>query len=474
MEYSDDSNTEKVSIGSMGKLGDSSLVQGTERDDYLFGAGVSRRKFDSMELHPVLVSSLENSGKEICTSIQTKSIPIILAQKDCVIGAETGSGKTLAFVIPLLHLLLERNQGVNVDIPPVVIMQPNRELVFQAKRVVDELLALFSKEGTSLVSDALTSVSDFWPYQPQAAPHVVITTPAVFARYARRGAIGLDIDIFEHVRHVVLDEADMLLDGSYKKDVESVLEAFKLTRRRMIRENQLGINEKFPQVVLAAATLPSMGTRSIDSYIDSRFPGIERVSNVHLHKHHPRIQQTFKQVLRGEQDIFTDERVDLILAAIRGHDGPGEGGASVPTMLFVNQAKTAVEMCEILAHFGVPSVGFHKLIKPAERDTGLKAFVEGRVGLMVCTDAAARGLDLASVEHVIQAEFSLNVVQHQHRIGRASRAGATGKATNIYDESSSALVQSILSEEGTGGVEQSFSRRRGFAAKLKKAKKQAR
>ena len=90
------------------------------------------------------------------------------------------------------------------------------------------------------------------------------------------------------------------------------------------------------------------------------------------------------------------------------------------------------------------------------------------MSVLVCTDHAARGLDLPNVHHVVQAEFALNVVNHLHRIGRASRAGALGRATNFYGPESRDLVASILSDVNEKRIDQSFSRRRGFRGKLKK------
>ena len=98
----------------------------------------------------------------------------------------------------------------------------------------------------------------------------------------------------------------------------------------------------------------------------------------------------------------------------------------------------------------------------------MKLFQSGEIPVLVCTDHASRGLDLPGVYHVIQAEFALNVVSHLHRIGRASRAGSYGRATNFYGKSSKHLVNSILSDVVGGKVEQSFSRKRGLRARAKK------
>ena len=130
-------------------------------------------------------------------------------------------------------------------------------------------------------------------------------------------------------------------------------------------------------------------------------------------------------------------------------------------MIFVNTAEGAAQLSEALKNEGIDCAQFHKLSE--NRHEELQKFRQGSAKLIVCTDSAARGLDLPNVRHVIQAEFALNVVQHMHRIGRASRGGVSGRATSIYDSNSDLIVESIKS-----GIVSSFSRRRGLRKKWKK------
>ena len=139
------------------------------------------------------------------------------------------------------------------------------------------------------------------------------------------------------------------------------------------------------------------------------------------------------------------------------------------TMIFVNTANDAALLAKLLRNAGLNNAEYHKCVTDPVRQESLRSFRAAEVSVLVCTDHAARGLDLPNVRHVIQAEFATNVVQYLHRIGRASRAGVLGKATNIYDDRSVLLVRSILSEnENEKSVDQSFSRRRGFSKKIKK------
>lgn len=113
-------------------------------------------------------------------------------------------------------------------------------------------------------------------------------------------------------------------------------------------------------------------------------------------------------------------------------------------MVFLNTAEAVQRLVSSLRAAGVHCVQFHKMCSAAEREDSLRRFREGAAHVFVCTDSAARGLDLPKVRQVVQAEFALNVVQHQHRVGRASRAGRWGRATNFVFPSSQALVDSLL------------------------------
>jgi superfamily II DNA/RNA helicase len=157
-------------------------------------------------------------------------------------------------------------------------------------------------------------------------------------------------------------------------------------------------------------------------------------------------------------------------------------------MIFVNTAEHARLLHSKLTDLNIQCIEYHSLLNSATKERNFIAFQNKSERILICTDSASRGWDLSHVEHVIQAEFALNVVQHLHRIGRASRAGKLGIASNIYDDSSELLVSSILSHEknvdlnsestnnsdsnsnsnSNSTLETSFSRRRGMRRTMKK------
>lgn len=179
-------------------------------------------------------------------------------------------------------------------------------------------------------------------------------------------------------------------------------------------------------------------------------------------------------------------------------------------MVFLNTAEAAQRFAEFMGGQGVQCVEYHSLMGGADRAESLRRFRQSDARIMVCTDSAARGLDLPQVRHVVQADFALNVVQHQHRVGRASRAGRAGRATNFYwGTRASSLVESILGmtvarkkalveahrlhssvveaagslaelpgedaetmvPDSSQSIDQSFSRRRGFRRNIKRLNK---
>lgn len=456
---------ETPSIGDMGELQDVTI----EKERYLFGDG---RMFEDLGVHSDLVRALKSIGKDKATAIQAACFDTIVSGKDTVIAAETGSGKTLAYLLPIMQQLLERDYFEPSKYPTSIIMVPNKELSAQVLRMAKEVLDALKQQGRILTVDTLSAFNGIWPYSAgdSLAPNIAICTPTYLGNYIRGPRI-IDEELFERVTCLVVDEADMILDGSYRKDVEKIMDAFKIVRRRLIKEGKIEVHTIVLQNILAAATLPTYGLRSTERYIEYMYPRAVKISNQHLHKHHPRIKQDFIEVPEKAENLLSDERVALIAKAIDKENSGRDRDSRNGTMVFVNTAEAAVALTASLKDKGISCVEFHKLVPFQEKESQLLSFRTGVVPVLICTDHAARGLDLSNVYHVIQAEFALNVVNHLHRIGRTSRAGSFGMATNFYDSSSKELVDSILSDVDHGKIDQSFSRRRGFRKNIRKERK---
>jgi superfamily II DNA/RNA helicase len=450
-------------------------------ENVVFG---ERIPFSELGLDEALVSRLKERGKEISTDIQAMTIPAILEGGDVVIGSETGGGKTLAYLVPVLERILRgKSQGEEEAerpswgpdiydevpasaVPRCVVLVPNRQLCEQVINMAGDVLGPYPDASGVTAElpmrvETLTGVYDDWPYRPsRPAPDVLVCTPAFLAPFHR------DIGLFERMQTLVIDEADMLLEGDYGRHLDNILVAFKRADRARATRR-----EPPSQYVLSAATLPTYGLKSVEELVKKRFPKATRISTDLMHKHHPRLRQAFlpaPNALPG--------KVDMLLTLLEGlqkklDEGLGEGqtppAPHPKTMVFANTAKSAAAVYEAMLEAGYPAVPFHKELHMEERATNLQRFRDNEATFLVCTDLASRGLDIPDVKHVIQVEFAPNVVQHLHRIGRAVRAGRAGRATNLFDDGSRDLVES-LEYAGDGPVDKSFSRQRGFRKKIKK------
>ena len=411
--------------------------------------------------------------------VQRAAIGQILEGRDAIVGAETGSGKTLAYMLPVMDLLLSSATKPGTY-PQALILVPNRELATQAQRVAAQLgfqvAAPFDFEGSRLSLAARHGSAGIWPYRRGMCPKVLVATPAFVDAFHR------DLDFWESLDILVLDEADALLDGSTKDQLDRVLVAIRRVEKKRKsnvladellatigdEENQEElISERRCQRVVVAATLPSYGLKSVEALIDRHFEDALRVTSddgTPLPMHAP-VNSLEQEYLLVDDDDDERNRLLKLLKVLK----PSER-----TMVFANTANAAQRVADFLTKEAPDLVvaPYHKKVAPEKRLSTLDSFAGGQTKVLCCTDLAARGLDLPAVDYIVQFEFALNVVNHLHRVGRAARAGAQGRATNFYGASSKDLVDALhKSLDENDSVKGAFSRRRGFRQKIKKSKK---
>lgn len=487
---------------------------------------------------PVLLERIAALGFERPTSVQAAAFKELASgQGNVTIGAETGSGKTLAYLAPLMDDILQRkaaaaltnNNDPGYDYARAIILVPNKELVQQVVRMAMPLAG--GKQalvyGGNALADAtlkgrgsgdsvpesevvrlaifpggLNEPQDFPPFRNSISlggsdPPVdlVIATPATM------GPLGLKpkhLDMFADIQTVVADEADMLLDGGYLRQLENVLLGFRRADRLQVDES---LGAKKTQHVFVAATLPDMGLRSVDAYLEKKFPYAERITMAGMHN--------ARHYGLSEQTIWVEEeskKARMEKLAELFQQSPEEGGLKgEKVMVFLNSVDDVEGASQALNRAGMNSLPYHAKIKLGERTDTLDSFrrydrdapeEDDTVPILVCTDLASRGLDVPGVNTVVQLQFAGNVVAHLHRMGRCGRAGKqTGRGIVFYDEKERALVEVVREaeeqqermvlkgdvleseeeEEGQAGkVQKAFSRKRGFTKKLKKIRRDER
>lgn len=370
-------------------------------------------------------------------AVQRNAIRAALeGSSDLVVGAETGSGKTLAYLLPAAQAAMESKapKGPTADAPragqypTVLVLVPNRELGTQLVRVAAQL----GGDTAAPFADAAKPFSlcarhggllKTWPFRPGACPDILVATPSFAAAFDK------DLDLWDHLRVVVLDEADMLLDGGFKTQIERCLVALKRVERR--REAAADLVEEDQRVeacmrVVVAATLPNYGLRSVENLVAKYFGDAKKVEDeagrpLRIHAAPATLAHAYVDAAPGGLDARFDQMERVVDVGER-------------TMVFCKTAATAAAAADRLADAGTAAAAYTKDVPPERRLAILDAFARGDLAVLVCTDLAARGLDLPAVDHVVQLDFATDVVSHLHRVGRAARAGNSARATSFVTD----------------------------------------
>lgn len=473
----------------------------------------------------VLIDRIRGLNLERPSAVQAAAYASIIEGGDVTVGAETGSGKTLAYLLPILDNILDaksKSETVDYDFARAIILVPNKELVNQFVRMAMPLCggpqcliggnSNFDSASVSSLEDSseedptemvrlaimpggLSEPQDFPPFRRSIGlggsdppVDIVVSTPAAV------GPLGLkpkNIDMFADVGILVVDEADMLLDGGYIRSLENVLLGF-----RRADKIDTGFDLAKTQHVFVAATLPDMGLRSVDAYLQKKFPYANRVTMAGMHnaKHYGLGESTVWLAVDDNR-----ERMERLVEILKT---PAEEGGleKEKTMIFLNSVDDVEGAYGALKRAGFSAIKYHAKIPLKERTDNLDRFrnydssVEGQKGtvpIMVCTDLASRGLDIPGVTAVVQLQFAGNVVSHLHRMGRCGRAGQrNGRGLIFYDSKQRELIEVVRNaenqqermilegdveefEEEGAKVKKAFSRKRGFTKKLKKLRRES-
>jgi len=210
------------------------------------------------------------------------------------------------------------------------------------------------------------------------------------------------------------------------------------------------------QYIFVAATLPQAGKSSPGAVLKQKFPAMSWIHGNLLHRHNPTLEHRWVQVTKD------NNLLSLLVDALR--DSPYNGRV----LVFANSIEGVNAIARVLDQSELKCMRYHRDLTVEEKAVNLQVF-EREGGILVCTDAAARGLDIPNITHVIQAEFATSAVDFIHRIGRTARAGQPGLVTSIYTDASLELVNAMRDAvEAALPVEGAFSRKRSLRRKIKK------
>ncbi|GAA6062541.1 hypothetical protein JCM10212_004307 [Sporobolomyces blumeae] len=373
------------------------------------------------------------------TPIQSAAFPVMLGGRDIVGVAETGSGKTVAFGVPAIEHILtlpsSSKKGKSTAPVSVLIICPTRELAMQTHQNLDMICSALSPKLASVCLYGGVPKPEQIRTLRNERPRIVVGTPGRLLDLARENSLDLS-----KVSWLVLDEADRMLDKGFENDIREIIKLCLPTPTSPLRpiKEQSGEEPKFRRTAMFSATWPMSVRQLAADFMNS--PLRITVGSDSLTAN-SRVEQTAIVLNDGRQKeglLLTHLR-DNGFSQNKARNGSG-GKDREKALIFALYKKEATRLFEFLQHKGFQVGCINGDMSQEKRTKSLEDFKEGRVGLLVATDVAARGLDIPKVELVINVTFPLTIEDYIHRIGRTGRAGRTGKSITFFTEADKALA----------------------------------
>ena len=354
--------------------------------------------FAKLGLSPAILDGVRAAGYVQPTPIQLRAIPLILSGRDVIGSAQTGTGKTAAFALPILSKL---GQHSHEKFPRALILEPTRELAAQVETAFRDyarftnlkITVVFGGVGYGRQNDELRTGTD-----------IVVATPGRLLDHLEQGTTRLD-----KVEYLVLDEADRMLDMGFLPDVRRIVE--KCPRQR--------------HTALFSATIPPQ----IETLIQWAMRNPETIEIGA--RRSP--AETVKHVIYPVADA---QKTDLLLELLKRVNYNS-------VLVFCRTKHGADRIAHTLKRANHAVAVLHSNRTQREREQALRGFREGRYEVLVATDIAARGLDIADVSHVVNYDVPQHPEDYIHRIGRTGRAENTGDAFTIMTAEDASLVFAI-------------------------------
>jgi superfamily II DNA/RNA helicase len=362
--------------------------------------------FTALGLSEPLARAVADLGYDVPTPIQREAIPAVLRGRDVWASARTGSGKTAAFILPLLQALSEHPGRAPKQVRALVLV-PTRELAAQISEAIGRYGRYLPKPlKTCLAVGGVSANPQMMALRGGA--DLVVATPGRALDLAKQNALRLS-----SVETLVLDEADRLLSLGFTDELTRLLALLPARRQNLL------FSATFPQAVqtLAAQLLHE----PIRLSVEASAPPVD--------SHQPNIEQ---RVI----EVDTDKRTPLLRRLLETH-------AWSHVLVFVASRHGADHVALKLNRAGIPAAALHGELSQGARTQALADFQAQRVKVLVATDVAARGLDIAQLPAVVNYDLPRSTVDYLHRIGRTGRAGQAGVAISFVTASTEAHFRLI-------------------------------
>ena len=365
--------------------------------------------FEELGLSEKVLKAVVASGYDTPTPIQAQAIPLALQGRDVLGIAQTGTGKTAAFTLPMLSML-EKGRA-RARMPRTLILEPTRELAAQ----VEESFVKYGVNHKLNVALLIGGVS-FGDQETKITrgADVLIATPGRLLDFAERGKL-----LLTGIEILVIDEADRMLDMGFIPDIERICKLVPFTR----------------QTLFFSATMPPEITRLTEQFLHNP----ARVEVARAASTNTNIEQWL--VRSGGSP---EEKRDILRRLIKNSDGFKNA------LIFCNRKRDVQVVFRSLEKHGFSVGALHGDLDQRARMAALDAFRTGNVQLLVCSDVAARGLDIPDVSHVINYDAPHHEEDYVHRIGRTGRAGRSGVSFTIashHDDKAVTAIERLIQKK---------------------------
>lgn len=362
--------------------------------------------FNEFNFDSQLLDGLNAMGFSKATPIQEQAIPIILQNKDLIACAQTGTGKTAAYVLPVLNKILKaETRHLNT-----LIIVPTRELAIQIDQQIEGLAYFISVSSIPVYGGGDGAV---WEQQKRALKEgadIVIATPGRLIAQLTSGTMNLD-----HLQHLILDEADRMLDMGFYDDIIRII-------------NYLPKNR---QTLLFSATMPP----KIRTLANTILNNPEQISIA--------ISKPAEGINQQAYLTYDQQKLPLLKGILKEH----QGGSSI---VFASTKENVKKLYHDLRKTGLSVKAFHSDLDQAEREEILRNYRSRQLDIIIGTDILSRGIDVEGISLVINYDVPPDPEDYVHRIGRTARAETTGTAITFINEKDQAKffrIENLIGKE---------------------------
>lgn len=346
--------------------------------------------FSDFNLDPRLLEGLEAMGYERPTPVQEMTIPVILQNHDLIACAQTGTGKTAAYILPLLNkMAADHSRHLNT-----LVIAPTRELALQIDQQVEGFAYFLGVSSLPVYGGSDGATWDQQRKAMESGADIIIATPGRLMALLQAGTINLS-----HLKHLVLDEADRMLDMGFYDDIVRIIK-------------QLPANR---QTLMFSATMP---------------PKIRTLANTILRA--PKevniaISKPASGILQQAYLVHDNQKMPLLRKLLLDNDYKS-------AIIFSNSKENVKKLGIELVRAGLSCKAFHSDLEQAEREQIMNQFKSRKLQMLIGTDILSRGIDVEGIELVVNYDTPHDAEDYVHRIGRTARAEKTGTAITFVNE----------------------------------------